>query len=213
MVQAKTASDDSKVKETENAASMFWDNFSTTYARMELSNFQGSATAYTMAGFERPGARCLEVGCASGTSALIAASNYLSTEGNPVLVTCDFSKAMIGMCAERFARSDFAQAKGNKAVIDSQSDFTAADAKVDIDKIVKANAGCRKFVYGCVASGTGLPFPDAYFNCYVSSLVLQLISDPVKQIHEAYRVLKAGSGRACFTVWGERDRSLIFTLR
>lgn len=68
----------------------------------------------------------------------------------------------------------------------------------------------RKLVYGCQASGTALPFPDCWFDSYVSNLVLQLIDSPENQIREAFRVLKPGS-IAAFTVWGRRENSLIFT--
>ena len=68
----------------------------------------------------------------------------------------------------------------------------------------------RKLVYGCQASGSALPFPDCWFDSYVSNLVLQLIDSPENQIREAFRVLKSGS-IAAFTVWGRRENSLIFT--
>ena len=40
---------------------------------------------------------------------------------------------------------------------------------------------------------------------------MMLIDDPKKQITEAYRVLKPGS-KACFTVWGRRENTIVFTI-
>ena len=94
--------------------------------------------------------------------------------------------------------------------MDTENDFTSNGQKVDLDEIVAAEGTFRKLVYGCRASGSALPFPDAWFSCYVSNLVLQLIDSPTNQIQEAYRVLKPGSA-ACFTVWGRPENSLMFT--
>ena len=69
----------------------------------------------------------------------------------------------------------------------------------------------RKAVFGFRASGSDLPYPDQWFDAYVSNLCLMLIDDPNKQITEAYRVLKPGS-KACFTVWGRREQTLLFNL-
>mmetsp|Transcript_22 Transcript_22/g.26 ORF Transcript_22/g.26 Transcript_22/m.26 type:complete len:91 (-) Transcript_22:381-653(-) len=76
--------------------------------------------------------------------------------------------------------------------------------------MVQAQGEFRKLVIGCRASGSALPFPDGWFTCYVSNLVLQLIDSSTNMIREAYRVLKPGSV-AAFTVWGRRENSLIFT--
>ena len=85
-----------------------------------------------------------------------------------------------------------------------------AGAQIDLDAVVAEQGTFRKLVYGCRASGSALPFPDAWFSCYVSNLVLQLIDNQTNMISEAYRVLKPGSA-ACFTVWGRRENSVSFT--
>ena len=78
--------------------------------------------------------------------------------------------------------------------------------------MVAAQGEFRKLVIGCRASGSALPFPDEWFTSYVSNLVLQLVDNSANMIREAYRVLKPGS-IAAFTVWGRRERSLVFTCR
>lgn len=121
---------------------------------------------------------------------------------------------MVQKTAERFSRSDFILIEGNKVVVDTEVDYTALACQpqmVDLEEIVTSQGAFRKLVYGCQASGSALPFPDNWFSCYVSNLVLQLIDRPADQIREAYRVLKPGSA-ACFTVWGRRENSLMVTI-
>ncbi|KRX06269.1 hypothetical protein PPERSA_06240 [Pseudocohnilembus persalinus] len=55
-----------------------------------------------------------------------------------------------------------------------------------------------------------LTYPDQSFDTYISSLCLQLTSDPIKMLKEAYRVLQKG-GRAAFSVWGDYEKSTFFT--
>ena len=61
---------------------------------------------------------------------------------------------------------------GYKVVIDAETDYVSNGALVPLDQIVEENAGFRKLVIGCRASGSALPFPDAWFSCYVANLVL-----------------------------------------
>jgi len=62
-------------------------------------------------------------------------------------------------------------------------------------------------VYGYRANAERLPFNSEWFDCYVSSLCLHLVSNPGKMITEAARVLKT-QGKACFTVWGRPEHTL-----
>ena len=83
----------------------------------------------------------------------------------------------------RFKKSDFSQIRGNKVIIDSETDFVASNSIkgrrdiIDLDALVEAQGQFKKLVYGCKASGSALPFPDEWFDCYVSNLVLMLIDD------------------------------------
>ena len=118
---------------------------------------------------------------------------------------------MFRLTAARFEESDYKLIEGNKLVMDTETDNVSnPGAQIDLDAIVAEQGAFRKLVYGCRASGSALPFPDAFFNCYVSNLVLQLIDNQTEMISEAYRVLKPGSA-ACFTVWGRRENSVTFT--
>lgn len=114
------------------------------------------------------------------------------------------------MTKSRFDESDYMLIQGNKAHFDLDTDYTSNGERVDLDAMVAGQGSFRKLVYGCRASGSALPFPDEWFTCYVSNLVLQLIDSAEDQIKEAFRVLKPGS-IACFTVWGRKENSLMFT--
>ena len=194
-----------------DATAAFWNDFAPNYMKAEMNNFQGALTCFLMAGVDKPAQRILEVASGSGTHAEIITQSFLSRIGSPVYVTCDFSVKFIEMLQERFAASEYALVPGNVFEIDCQTDYTSNGQKVDLDALVESKGQFKKAVFGHRASGTNLPYPDAWFDCYVSNLCLMLIDDPNKMILEAYRVLKPGS-KACFTVWGRRERSLLFTL-
>lgn len=92
--------------------------------------------------------------------------------------------------------------------IDSETDFVSDASKV-VTPVMPA-ADERK-VFGCMADNMRLPFPDQFFDCYISNLSLMIVPDYKLQISECYRVLKAGS-YACYSVWGRPERTINFTI-
>jgi len=113
-----------------------------------------------MVGVDQPGTRILEVASGTGTHAEIVALSLLSREQKPVFVTCDFAEEMVKMLEERFKQSDYSLIPGNAVDIDSATDHTGGDTKVDLDALVAAKGDFRKYVLGYRASGTDLPYPD-----------------------------------------------------
>ena len=188
----------------------FWNDFAEKYKSIaeESGTMQGSATCFAMVNTQKPGQKILEVGCGTGVGSLAFASVFLRDKS--VLVSTDFCPEMVNKLKERYDENGFGQISGNVLVIDAETDHTKEGSAVDIDAIVASQNDFKKFVYGCRASGIALPFSDASFDGYASSLVLQLISDPAAQLKEAFRVLKPNS-RACFAVWGRKTMSLNFT--
>ena len=69
----------------------------------------------------------------------------------------------------------------------------------------------RKLVYGCRANNELLPFADETFTAYLAPLSAMLVSNPLLQFREAYRVLQKGC-TATFTIWGRREASLMIGL-
>ena len=118
----------------------------------------------------------------------------------------------MSLTRERFEQSDFSLIPGHKVIIDDKTDYVNSGQMIDLDEIVEQQGEFRKLVCGYRASGSALPFPDAWFTSYIANQVLMLIDDPTSTIKEAYRVLKPGSV-AAFTVWGRRQNSLQFTTR
>jgi len=111
---------------------------------------------------------------------------------------------------KRFEGSEYGAIAGNKHLVDVESDFPGdRSLTVDPSKLVPADAS--RFVYGCRADNMRLPFPSEFFDSYVSNLSLMLVSDPIKQIQECYRVLKHNS-RACYSVWGRPANCLQFEI-
>jgi ubiquinone/menaquinone biosynthesis C-methylase UbiE len=61
------------------------------------------------------------------------------------------------------------------------------------------------------ADNEKLPFEDKYFDIVFSNLSIHLVSTPENMLRECSRVSKANTWN-CFSVWGRKDESLIFTI-
>ena len=122
------------------------------------------------------------------------------------MVSCDFAETMVEMVAKRYEDSDFCKL-GGTAQIDTKTDYVNDESKTCAPEI----GDHQKLVVGCRANNERLPFPDQWFDCYISNLSLMIVHDYRNQIKEAYRVLKPGS-KACFTVWGKPDNCIQFTM-
>mmetsp|Transcript_19374 Transcript_19374/g.32974 ORF Transcript_19374/g.32974 Transcript_19374/m.32974 type:complete len:99 (-) Transcript_19374:630-926(-) len=89
--------------------------------------------------------RVLEVACGPGRHSLMIAQNFLSPNGS-VLVSCDFSNAMVKNLKALYSSPDFdyAQVPGNKYVVDTETDYlqfknpekTELQSKCDLDSII-----------------------------------------------------------------------------
>lgn len=188
-------------------------------ANAEMSTIQGTVTCAVMTEMNKAD-RVLEVACGPGKHSLLLASTFLKVGG--VLVSCDYSGAMVKRLRENYETedTDYRLVPGNKFLFESQTDYTqltedgsGLENYCDLDEIVslQSEGGFRKFVYGCQANNELLPFPDANFGAYIANLSVHLVHNPQNQMAEAFRVLKPGSA-ACFTIWGAKSESLLFTL-
>jgi ubiquinone/menaquinone biosynthesis C-methylase UbiE len=163
--------------------------------------------------------RVIEVACGPGVHSKILATSFLNRDGG-VQVSCDYSGGMVKKLKETFEQDgDYTLAPGNKFLMDSETDYnefvegstSELKNKCDLDKIVGEQGTFNKFVYGCQANNEVLPFPSDYFEAYLAPLSLMLVNSHKNMISEAYRVTKSGS-RSVFTIWGNEEKSLMFTL-
>jgi len=99
--------------------------------------------------------------------------------------------------------------QGNKLFVQKEKEFISSQDRVDLDVLLKDEF--NKFVFACRANAERLPFADSWFDAYVSNLCLQITTNPDLMILEAFRVLKP-KGKACFNVWGSRERSVFFSI-
>eukprot|EP00343_Euplotes_focardii_P001087 CAMPEP_0205803470 /NCGR_PEP_ID=MMETSP0205-20121125/6130_1 /ASSEMBLY_ACC=CAM_ASM_000278 /TAXON_ID=36767 /ORGANISM="Euplotes focardii, Strain TN1" /LENGTH=197 /DNA_ID=CAMNT_0053071593 /DNA_START=668 /DNA_END=1261 /DNA_ORIENTATION=- len=81
---------------------------------------------------------------------------------------------------------------------------------VDVEKEVSELGDGVSKVFNLIANNEQLPYPDSYFDLYLSSLSMMIVSNHHNQLSEAYRVLEEG-GTAGFTVWGRKENSSFFT--
>jgi len=163
-----------------------WDTMSKWYENSaELSTAQGTVTCAVMT--EMLGAdRVLEVASGPGRHSMMLANSFLKKGG--VLVSCDYSSAMVEMLAKNYAHEDceYSLVPNNKVLVDTATDYLAfADDTnltlkntCDIENIISQQGEFRKFVYGCQANNELLPFPDSYFGAYLANLSVHIVNNP-----------------------------------
>ena len=192
---------------------MKWNATSQWYSRYERYEIPAVIQCAELTDLPNKTGAVIEVGCGSGLQSEVLAKAFLKGHGS-LLVSCDFSTAMISMMEQRYDQSTFQQTEGNKVVIDRDTDYAdpACTQQVQLDQIRAQQAPFDKLVFGCMADNMRLPFANEAFEAYVSNLSLQIVQHRERQISEAYRVLKPGS-RACFTIWGRPENCLIFYIR
>ena len=115
--------------------------------------------------------------------------SLLSKENAPVLVTSDFCENFMKLTRERFDQSDFGRIEGHQVHIDDETDYVTNGQRFELDDIVQEQGNFSKLVLGCRASGSALPYPDAWFTSYIANLVLMIVDDSHAMIKESYRVL------------------------
>ena len=96
----------------------YWNNLADFYEKA-ADNFtvQGLVTCASMVEITSA-KKTLEVACGTGAHSVMLASTFIPDGG--VLVSCDFSKAMIAKAKKNFSKSDYAKINGNKVLIDDE---------------------------------------------------------------------------------------------
>ena len=130
--------------------------------------------------------RVLEVACGPGKHSQMLAQNFLKQKS--VLVSCDFSGAMVNKLYQNYAESnnDYSKVEGNKFLIDTKTNYnefaddtnTILKNHFDVEKIITEQGDFRKLVLGCQANNEILPFPNDSFEAYIANLSVMLVNNP-----------------------------------
>ena len=116
----------------------------------------------------------------------------------------DISENMIQSFIDRFNESD--------AALNPKVKLTKLEPTKTYDYqqlIAENNDEIERKVYISELNNESLPYPDEFFDCYISSLSLMIVASHHNQLLEAYRVLQPG-GIVGFTVWGRKENTALF---
>jgi ubiquinone/menaquinone biosynthesis C-methylase UbiE len=124
-----------------------------------------------------PGGRVLDVGCGTGTLALLVAQHTPAA----LVAGLDIDPVMV---ARAQAKLDAAVGAGD----------VATEGAPGVRTGQRSPGGGGLSVAFALGSAAVLPYPDATFDCVVSSLMLHHLDTPLKRalLGEAWRVLVAG---------------------
>jgi SAM-dependent methyltransferase len=180
-----------------------WDDFGQIYEEMfENVTLQSSSILYSVTNARNPDRIC-EVGVGCGLASRMFISNIMKE--NSAYFASDLSTEMNKAYVDGFYKSDIAF--NPKTILNSIED----NESVDVDNYInEVGSEYTKKVFSLAVNNEVLPYPDASFDMYLSSLSMMIVDNHHAQISEAYRVLKEGS-TAGFTVWGRAENSTFFS--
>ncbi|CAI2368862.1 unnamed protein product [Moneuplotes crassus] len=175
-----------------------WGCYSDTYqAVLENTTIQSSMILYSITR-AKDHSRICEVAVGCGLASRMFVSNIMKK--NAVYFASDIADGMNKNYAEGFKNSDCALNPKIKYewIEDSES--------VNVSELCEnEEREIDKKVFHLKANNEELPYPDESFDCYLSSLSLNLVDNHMNQLNESYRVLKEG-GTAGFTILGRYEK-------
>jgi len=189
-------------QEVSTAIKNNWDEYSRMYEDVcESVTLQSSVNLYsiTRAKFAK---KVCEVGVGCGLASRLFVTNIM--QENAVYVASDISEGMNSIFVKRFEES---------GILDKKTKLQSLEEldSVDVEKIVLEIGGeVSKKIFSLRVNNEQLPYSNSYFDLYLSSLSMMIVSNHHNQLSEAYRVLEEG-GTAGFTVWGRSENSTLFT--
>lgn len=191
-------------EENSNKIKQFWNDFVTDYeAVAENATLQSSTILYSMTKIKNKQRVC-EVGVGCGQAPRMYISQLMPK--GAAYFASDISDEMVKTFEKRFDESD---SKLNPKV--KLQPLELADMH-DCEKLIEdAGSDVERKCFITEANNEKLPYPDEFFDCYISNLSLMIVDNHHNQLLEAYRVLQPG-GVAGFTVWGRKENTLFFTI-
>lgn len=156
--------------------------------------------------------RILEVACGSGMHTMYLAKTML--QRGAVVVSTDISEEMIKMSKKRFEdpKNEYYAIPGNKAKVTASELAPFGTKEWNLEKVLSDELNFTesdRAVIAGIGNNESLPFTDATFDCYISSLSLMIVDNHINQLKEAFRVTKPGATFG-FTIWGRRDNNQNF---
>jgi len=144
--------------------------------------------------------KLLELSCGGGKSISVVLS---MKKPDCEYIATDISKNMLNLSMSRmeYIETDF---KGNLQFFD---EFAFNEKEKTNYKNYFPNNKTSFYLM----NNEVLEFKDESFDICFSNLSLMIVENPEKMISESFRVLKKG-GKAGFTVWGNQEKSLFFSL-
>lgn len=188
-----------------------WNKFSELYESFAENNTIQSSTMLYSLTLSRNADKICEVGVGCGFAARMFVFQIMKP--GAVYFSSDISDEMTKTFTKKFKlafeleETETSISKNDKYGI-SEVDSTES---FDIEKLVEDMGEVQKKVFILRLNNEALPYPDNYFDVYISNLSLMIVSNHHNQLAEAYRVIREG-GRAAFSVWGRKENSEFFTL-
>ena len=171
-----------------------WGDFSDTYQSiLENTAIQSSMILYSITRAKDYSKLC-EVGVGCGLASRMFVSNIM--KNSTVYCASDIADGMNQKYKEGFTSADVSL---NPKV---KYQWVGEEESLDISKLASGlGVKFNKMVLHLKADNESLPYSDGTFDCYLSSLSLNLVNDHKKMLAESFRVLENG-GVAGFTVLG-----------
>lgn len=175
-----------------------WGNFADRYESiLENTTMQSSIILYSITRAKDYNRIC-EVGVGCGLSARMFISNVMKK--GAFYFGSDIADQMNQNFEERYRKSDLPLNS------DIKYQWIEDSEAVDVQKYADdMGRDVGKKVFHLKADNEKLPYPDQSFDCYLSSLSLNLVNNHKNQLAESYRVLEKG-GVAGFTVLGRFEK-------
>lgn len=180
-----------------------WNEFCQLYENhAENITIQSGIMLYSLTHSAKASKIC-EVGTGCGKAARMFIADMMKEHS--VFFTSDLSNEMNSTFVQRYKQSVIAlNPKTKLQYIDDTS-------MLDIDVLVSdMGEDITRKVFQLSVNNEKLPYPDSYFDRYISNLSMMIVDNHHNQLSESYRVLQPG-GIAGFCVWGRPENSSFFT--
>ena len=206
-MESRTEIDEAKTEKIRQT----WNEFLECYEDfLENATFQGSMNLYSLTNSRKVDRIC-EVGVGCGLSSRMFVFELMKQ--GAVYFASDISDGMVQCFYDKFVTSFGLEGEGYAVSKDKKVGIKIAEANESLDTIqlVEEMGDISKKVFILRANNELLPYPDSYFDVYISNLSLMIVANHHNQLLESYRVLREG-GYAAFTVWGRKENTALFAL-